>query len=88
MDCLSPINGRYRDQVDALKDIFSEFSFNQTRVQVEIEYLIFLSELIPKLQGLTNRTGALRDIYINFSKTDFDQIAAYEKVTRHDIKAI
>ncbi|PSN84416.1 hypothetical protein B9Q01_00705 [Candidatus Marsarchaeota G1 archaeon OSP_D] len=43
---ISPINGRYRREVQELSDYFSEFALMRERVFVEIEYLIFLSKLL------------------------------------------
>ena len=37
---LSPIDGRYARQTDALRDIFSECAFMNARVRVEVEWLI------------------------------------------------
>ena len=44
LTALSPIDGRYARQTDALRDIFSECAFMNARVRVEVEWLISLSE--------------------------------------------
>ncbi|MGZ5190958.1 MAG: adenylosuccinate lyase, partial [Flavisolibacter sp.] len=44
MSAISAIDGRYRKQVQHLDEYFSEYALMKYRVQVEIEYLIKLSE--------------------------------------------
>ena len=39
---VSPIDGRYRRQVEDLSKYFSEYALIQYRVRVEIEYFIAL----------------------------------------------
>src|SRR6185437_5156256 len=40
---ISPIDGRYRHQVQHLDDYFSEYALIRYRVLVEVEYFLFLS---------------------------------------------
>ena len=42
---VSPIDGRYRKQVEDLSQYFSEYALIKYRVRVEIEYFIALCEL-------------------------------------------
>jgi len=44
LSAISPIDGRYRNQTQSLAPYFSEFGLIKYRVQVEIEYLLFLAE--------------------------------------------
>ena len=39
LTAISPIDGRYRNKVEALAAYFSEFALIRYRVRVEIEYL-------------------------------------------------
>ena len=41
---ISPVDGRYRKQVQHLDEYFSEYALIKYRVQVEIEYLLFLEK--------------------------------------------
>lgn len=41
---LSPLDGRYRPVVEKLGDFLSEAGLNRARVQVEVEWLLFLAE--------------------------------------------
>ncbi len=87
---ISPIDGRYRKQVEPLANYFSEKALINYRTRVEIEYFIALCEL--GIEGLKdfdkNNFNALRDIYLNFTETDAQQIKDIEKVTNHDVKAV
>jgi adenylosuccinate lyase len=90
LSALSPVDGRYRQQVDELAVFFSEYALIKYRVFVEIEYFIALCE-IP-LPGLVRFEGAeledLRNIYNNFRIEDAERIKDIEKVTNHDVKAV
>lgn len=87
---ISPIDGRYRKQVEALANYFSEKALINYRTRIEIEYFIALCEL--GVEGLKdfdkNNFNALRDIYLNFSQEDAQSIKDIEKVTNHDVKAV
>ena len=41
---LSPLDGRYQHQVSALGEHLSEAGLNRARIQVEVEWLIHLTE--------------------------------------------
>lgn len=90
LSAISPVDGRYRRQTEALAPYFSEFGLIQYRVRVEIEYFIALCE-IP-LAPLANFPKAaftdLRDMYLSFTEQDAQWIKDTEKVTNHDVKAV
>ena len=44
LTAISPIDGRYRKQVQQLSEYFSEFALIKYRVIVEVEYFLFLAE--------------------------------------------
>jgi adenylosuccinate lyase len=87
---LSPLDGRYQAQVAALSEHLSEAGLNRARVQVEIEWLIHLTEY--QLFGSRRLTGdevqQLRAIVTDFDDNDVDDLARREAVTRHDVKAV
>jgi adenylosuccinate lyase len=85
---ISPIDGRYRNQTQSLAPYFSEFGLIKYRVQVEIEYLLFLAE--KKVYQLPKHIKAakLRAIYLQFDEAAAQQIKAIERVTNHDVKAV
>lgn len=90
LTAISPVDGRYRNKVEALAPYYSEFALIKYRVRVEIEYFIALCELpVPQLAGVDkNLFESLRDIYRNFSIADANVVKDTEKVTNHDVKAV
>lgn len=90
LTAISPIDGRYRKQVDVIAKYFSEFGLIKYRVQVEIEYFIALCELpLPQLNDVTPEVFEnLRNIYLSFSEADATRIKEIEAVTNHDVKAV
>ncbi|QJW87892.1 adenylosuccinate lyase [Spirosoma taeanense] len=90
LTAISPIDGRYRRQVDALAPYFSEFGLIHYRVRIEIEYFIALCEWpVPQLSGVdSEQFPALRALYETFSEADAQRIKDIEKMTNHDVKAV
>ena len=87
---LSPLDGRYREATEALGEYFSEAALNRARVRVEIEWLIALcAEGVAGTTALPAKTvAALRAVVEDFGPGDIEKIAAFESVTRHDVKAV
>ncbi|HVL60687.1 MAG TPA: adenylosuccinate lyase, partial [Microbacterium sp.] len=87
---LSPLDGRYFAAVGALADYLSEAGLNRARVEVEVEWLIALTD--RSLFGSAPLAGArkddLRALYRDFGQTEIDWLAEKEAVTRHDVKAV
>lgn len=90
LSAISPVDGRYRKQVEDLAKYFSEFGLIYYRVRVEIEYFIALVELpLPQLSTFQkSHYKDLRAIYQNFSEEDALKIKEIEKTTNHDVKAV
>ncbi len=90
LSAISPVDGRYRRQIESLAKYFSEFGLIHYRVRVEIEYFIALCELpLPQLEGFDKKLyKKLRAIYEKFSEKDALKIKETEKVTNHDVKAV
>ncbi|MBX9853687.1 MAG: adenylosuccinate lyase [Cytophagaceae bacterium] len=90
LTAISPIDGRYRKQVNSLAPYFSEYGLIKYRVLVEIEYFIALCQTsLPQLKSFSkNKFVALRDIYHNFNEADAKKIKELEKTTNHDVKAV
>lgn len=87
---ISPIDGRYRDQVKNLSSYFSEYALNRWRIYVEVEYFISLIEkkiiTDEELDDVT--VMKLRTLHQNFSQEDCFTIKTVEKTVNHDIKAL
>lgn len=90
LTAISPVDGRYRKQVDVIAKYFSEFGLIKYRVQVEIEYFISLCELpLPQLEDVKPEAfESLRNIYLSFSEADANKVKEIEAVTNHDVKAV
>lgn len=88
LTAISPVDGRYRKQLEELAPYCSELGLIKYRVQVEIEYFIALSQAgIFKMPKQLNDKN-LRAIYQNLSEADAQQVKATEKITNHDVKAV
>ncbi len=87
LTAISPVDGRYRGQLEELAPYFSEYALIRYRVQVEVEYFIALSE--QKLFTLPKaKLPALRAIYRDFTVEQAQLVKDTEKVTNHDVKAV
>ena len=87
LTAISPIDGRYRKQVQHLDEYFSEFGLIKYRVLVEVEYLLFLSQ--KKIVKLVDKTAKeLFRIKEEFSLEDAHAIKKIEQITNHDVKAV
>ncbi|MTB71110.1 adenylosuccinate lyase [Arsenicicoccus sp. MKL-02] len=88
---LGALDGRYRKAVAPLVDHLSEAALNRTRVHVEIEWLIHLTQhqVVPGVRQLTDAEVAqLRAIVGDFGAEDIAELAEIERETVHDVKAV
>ena len=87
---LSPLDGRYRAAVAPLADYLSEAGLNRARVEVEVEWLITLtdSSLFGTRPLSPEDKDRLRVLYLDFGQAEIDWLAEKEAVTRHDVKAV
>ena len=87
LTAISPIDGRYRPQVQHLDDYFSEYALMKYRCLVEVEYFLFLSQKgFFKLSAKTKKY--LKELTEGFSLEDAQEIKKTEKITNHDVKAV
>ncbi len=87
LTAISPIDGRYRNQLQQLDLYFSEFALIRYRVQVEVDYFIFLSE--KKFFKLSaQQQKALKEVVSTFSIDKAAEIKNLESITNHDVKAV
>ncbi len=85
LHALSPLDGRYETETSPLREFFSEFAFMRTRARLELDYLSALSKTgVFPAGSLSGWKPDLQD----FSDEDACKIQDYEKITRHDVKAI
>lgn len=90
LSAVSPIDGRYAAQTEALRHYFSEGAFMRYRVRVEVEYFIALSQFGVELLAdfPAEKAADLRRLYEDFSTDDMLAIKHIEKTTNHDVKAV
>ncbi|GAA1731343.1 adenylosuccinate lyase [Microbacterium paludicola] len=87
---LSPLDGRYQAAVSPLGEYLSEAGLNRARVEVEIEWLITLTNhsLFGTSPLTQDEKHQLRALYLTFGQAEIDWLAEREAVTRHDVKAV
>ena len=87
---LSPLDGRYASKLAALRPLMSEQGYMHRRVQVEVAWLIALSDAgFAEFKPLS--VGArtyLMGLVKHFSQEDAQAIKDIEKTTNHDVKAV
>jgi len=91
LKAISPIDGRYAHQVNALTPICSEFGLMHFRIKAEITWFEMLAACseIHELPSLNRETlQFLQNIISTFDTTDAKTIKTIEKQTNHDVKAI
>ncbi|WP_243061828.1 adenylosuccinate lyase [Humibacter sp. RRB41] len=87
---ISPLDGRYKAAVVELGDFLSEAGLNRARVQVEVEWLLYLtSHRMFGSEPLTQaQASALHALVTDFGQSEIDRLATLEATTRHDVKAV
>ena len=87
---ISPLDGRYRPAVQELGNFLSEAGLNRARVHVEVEWLAYLTEhsLLGGSPMPAHELAALREWAAQFGQVEIDELAATEKITQHDVKAV
>jgi adenylosuccinate lyase len=95
---LGPLDGRYRAAVAPLVDHLSEAALNRARIHVEVEWLITLCNgvtdvtdgaVVPGAPTLSEEEIAyVRRIPAEFGADEIAELAAIERETVHDVKAV
>ncbi|MEI2418022.1 adenylosuccinate lyase [Orrella sp. JC864] len=90
LNALSPLDGRYASRGDSLRGLLSEAGFMAHRVEVEVAWLVGLSEAgLPELAPFSPAARQrLRALVDDFSEADAARIKEIERVTNHDVKAV
>ncbi len=90
LNAVSPLDGRYAGRCDKLRPYLSEAGFMAHRVEVEIAWLIGLSEAgLPELSVFSPEAKAvLSRLVADFSEADAGRIKEIERTTNHDVKAV
>ncbi|HEX5003119.1 MAG TPA: lyase family protein, partial [Bacteroidia bacterium] len=90
LNAISPVDGRYSKQTEALAPYFSESALIRYRILVEVKYFIALSAIpLPALKQLNgSAVKTLEKLYTEFQSGYAEQVKKIEQVTNHDVKAI
>ncbi len=88
---VSPLDERYASVMRPLASHMSEYGLLRYRVQVEIEWLIFMASEpeithVPALSP--DQVSTLRGWITSFDETESAKIKAYEVKIQHDVKAV
>src|SRR3546814_4459079 len=89
LNALYSIDGSYAPKVGAPREFLSEAGFTVHRAEVEIAWLIGMSELgLPELPPFSADARALlHGLVQGFSEQDSERIKQIEKITKHEVKA-
>lgn len=88
---LSPLDGRYKAQVDRYARSFSEQALVRKRFKVEVEWLIALADepSLGELKALDPEMSAtLRSWVEDFGPAEVADVKEIEARTNHDVKAV
>ena len=87
---LSAVDGRYKNKTTELSDCFSEYALIKKRLEIEIKWLLHLSnnKEIPELSSLDTEKTKLLSILNNFNIDEALRIKEIEQQTNHDVKAV
>src|SRR5690606_15517091 len=90
LNALSPLDGRYAAKGQPLRATLSEAAFMAHRVEVEVAWLVGLSEAgLPELAAFSPEAKAMLKVLVaEFSEQDAARIKEIEKTTNHDVKAV
>ncbi len=91
LTAISPIDGRYADKTQALREVFSEYGLIKYRVMVEVRWLQYLAqhpEIVELSPFSTAANQLLDDLVSNFSIDQALRVKEIERTTNHDVKAV
>ena len=91
LKAISPLDGRYRKSTEPLAECFSEWALIKFRLEVEVRWLLFLSESswIPEVRPfMGEEQGFLEGLLTGFGDESADRVKAIEGEIQHDVKAV
>ena len=91
LKAISPVDGRYANRGNTLREICSEYGLIRFRVLVEVRWLQFLADQ-PEITEIGPlgpvEKDVLNKLVDGFSADDAERIKAIEATTNHDVKAV
>ena len=91
LTALSPLDGRYHSKTAVLRAHFSEYGLIRARINVEVQWLIHLSNNpdVAEVPGLADQdVRFLRSLAGNFDPAAAERVKEIERITNHDVKAV
>ncbi|CAK0768204.1 adenylosuccinate lyase [Gammaproteobacteria bacterium] len=91
LTALSPLDGRYANQLIDLRPLFSELGLIRHRILVEVRWLQVLAihPSIPEVPTLSvDAVNLLEGIVTDFGVEEAQRVKEIERTTRHDVKAV
>lgn len=91
LQAISPLDGRYANQLTELSEYFSEAALIKFRVHVEVEWLLALSRqpvIAPVRAFSVEETAFLKNIAGKFDDKAAQRVKEIERTTNHDVKAV
>ena len=85
---ISPIDGRYGNLMCSMQEIFSEYALIKLRLEIEVDYFLFLTEIIPELSSISNEKKVLVNGLKQFTLLNAEEIKNIERRLNHDVKAV
>ena len=86
---ISPIDGRYRELTEDIREHFNEYNLIKNRIIVEIKWLQKMSELSNIKFELTDyEFTILEKIIQKFDLSECKRVKEIENETKHDVKAV
>jgi adenylosuccinate lyase len=88
INAIGPLDGRYARLTEELAEIFSEYGLIRHRVQVEIQWLKFITNDLKLVSVAKTNLDAMDTILDSFCVQDAQKVKTIEKTTNHDVKAV
>jgi len=85
---ISVLDGRYKGITSSLSTLFSEFGLIKYRVKVEVEWLLFLSDLLDELTLSDAEKEKIKAVSKGFNIESAHRVKQIEATTNHDVKAV
>jgi adenylosuccinate lyase len=88
LTAITPLDGRYRSRIEELVPFVSEYALIKFRMEIEIKYLLALSNANVTRKFTDEEKTLLQTL---LDKSDFaaiEKVKETEKKTRHDVKAM
>jgi adenylosuccinate lyase len=87
---ISPLDSRYANKISSFRENFSESALIKIRFEIEIEWILFLCNKLPKIfKPLSkNSIEKIKNFKNKFDNKSVLRIKKIEATTNHDVKAI